>query len=266
MCLCCCNPCSLCCAMGKSCCKSLCDYCDVRGHLRQPWRCCSTLAIVSLVFAVILIPTGLTVMGFFVDYHDSDKMGYRILAWFGIASFLTGIGLLSLGLLLCGCVWRVYHLREKTRIHLEMKQGTLYLGSSAASRFSNNKARESPMLSLRSHTETKAKQHRDVIDVENLHLTESDVRLTKIQPRPISVQTFQNSDRENDNLPSSPPPGAHTLTRNGTGGFKDTTLTRKPPVLVSSLKRQSAEMTIGGSGHSHISPPPKPPRDPGQLV
>ncbi|OQV11407.1 hypothetical protein BV898_14284 [Hypsibius exemplaris] len=206
---------------GPICCKSLCAFCKVRPYLRQPWNCCSIGAIVSLVFAVFFIPTGLTLMAFFVDYHDHESNGLRFLAWLGISSFAAGIILLSLGILLWGCVWRAYQLREKMRIHLEVKQGTLYV-SPAASRF--NEAKDSPMLPLRNLSKRDNKKGRhSYVDVENINAP-GDVRLSKLpvaasSSRPASVQTFSAVQQQQET--NTPTPIGNSFAMESAVSFTD---------------------------------------------
>ncbi|GAU96701.1 hypothetical protein RvY_08109 [Ramazzottius varieornatus] len=252
----CCTPrccCCCCCTdMVVSTCKSLCEFCKVRRHLRQPWKGCSIAAIVFLVFAFVLIPTGLTLMIYYVDFHNSEDVKLRILAWFGISSFCAGILLLSLGLVFWGCVWRIYQVREKTRIHLEMKQGTLYIGDrTAASRFNSRyTAKDSPMLGLRNYSDSKSKARKSLLfDVENTN-PPGDMQLTKIPSRPTSVQTFFAQET----LTTTITPVEKT-SKQHENGFA--TIDRsKTPLITSTLARYSPTSTDKQLGLSSPRFPP----------
>lgn len=147
-----------------------------------------------------------------------------------------------------------------------MKQGKLYLGSSAASRISHNIAKESPMLPLRTRNADSKSKKQQQQDNENFSV-ESDVRLTRLQPRPVSVQTFQPVDEKNpDHLENRN--SIYSVSPNNPHGYRDSSLTRTSIEYTDTYISSSLKHHKNSSDKTHMLPaaPPKPPRDQGQLV
>lgn len=139
------------------------------------------------------------------------------------------------------------------------------MGSSATSRFAHNMAKESPMLPLRTRS-IDSKSKKQLLEMENINV-DTDVRITKLQPRPLSVQTFQVQDEKETGSKLSHP-SALTPDSIKHSGYKESTLTVKK-------SEEKVETFIGSSlkRAARISdkvipppPPPKPQRDQGQVV